>query len=107
MTVLESQAMDMTVMKPPVGAVPVATETVHLGPFTAKVTYTGSVAPDQEQIVYPRVEGYLKNLSVYNGDRVSANQLIAIIDSPDLASKVSRSRCGPGRGRERGADGEL
>jgi len=94
MTVLESQAMDMTVMKPPVGAVPVATETVHLGLFTAKVTYTGSVAPDQEQIVYPRVEGYLKNLSVYNGDRVSANQLIAIVDSPDLQSRVAEAAAG-------------
>jgi HlyD family secretion protein len=94
MSVLESQAMDMTVMKPPVGAVPVATETMRLGRFSAKVTYTGSVAPLQEQIVYPRVEGYLKNLSVYNGDRVSGNQLIAVVDSPDLQSKVAEAAAG-------------
>lgn len=94
MSVLESQAMDMTVMKPPVGAVPVAAETVHLGRFSAKVTYTGSVAPLQEQIIYPRVEGYLKNLSVYNGDRVSGNQLIAVVDSPDLQSKVAEAAAG-------------
>ncbi|MCX6344860.1 MAG: efflux RND transporter periplasmic adaptor subunit [Armatimonadetes bacterium] len=94
MNVLESQAMDMTVMKPPVGSVPVATEIVHLGKFSAKVTYTGSVAPLQEQVIYPRVEGYLKNLSVYNGDRVSGNQLIATVDSPDLASKVAEASAG-------------
>lgn len=94
MSVLESQAMDMTVMKPPVGSVPVATETVHLGRFTAKVTYTGSVAPLQEQVVYPRVEGYLKSLSVYNGDHVSGNQLIAVVDSPDLQSKVAEADAG-------------
>lgn len=94
MSVLESQAMDMTVMKPPVGAVPVATEIVHLGRFAAKVTYTGSVAPLQEQVVYPRVEGYLKNLSVYNGDHVSGNQLIAVVDSPDLQSKVAEAAAG-------------
>lgn len=94
MTPLESQAMDMTVMKPPVGAVPVATEVVHLGEFTAKVTYTGSVAPLQEQVIYPRVEGYLKSLTVYNGDRVAANQLIAIVDSPDLQSKVAEAAAG-------------
>lgn len=94
MSVLESQAMDMTVMKPPVGAVPVATEIVHLGQFTAQVTYTGSVAPLQEQVVYPRVEGYLKDLSVYNGDRVSSNQLIAVVDSPDLQSKVAEASAG-------------
>lgn len=94
MSVLESQAMDMGVMKPPVGAVPVATEVVHPGQFTAKVTYTGSVAPLQEQVVYPRVEGYLKNLSVYNGDRVIGNQLIGIVDSPDLQSRVAEAAAG-------------
>ena len=94
MSVLDSQAMDMSVMKPPVGAVPVATETVHMAPFTAKVTYTGSVAPLQEQIVYPRVEGYLKSLSVYNGDKVSANQLIAVVDSPDLQNKIAEAIAG-------------
>jgi multidrug efflux pump subunit AcrA (membrane-fusion protein) len=86
--------MDMGVMKPPVGAVPVATEVVHLGQFTANVTYTGSVAPLQEQVVYPRVEGYLRNLSVYNGDRVSGNQLIGVVDSPDLQSKVAEAAAG-------------
>ncbi len=91
MSVLESQAMDMTVMKPPVGAAPVATEVAHPGRFAAGVTYTGSVAPLQEQVVYPRVEGYLKNLSVYNGDRVSADQLIAVVDSPDLESKAAEA----------------
>lgn len=94
MSVLESQAMDMTVMKPPVGSVPVATEVVHLGKFTAKVTYTGSVAPLQEQTVYPRVDGTLKNLSVYNGDRVSDGQVLGVIDSPDLQSKVAESSAG-------------
>ncbi|MHB1460125.1 MAG: efflux RND transporter periplasmic adaptor subunit [Armatimonadota bacterium] len=94
MNVMESQAMDMTVMKPPVGSVPVATEVVHLGHFEAKVTYTGSVAPWQEQVVYPRVEGYLKNLSVYNGDRVAANQLIGVVDSPDLQSKLAEASAG-------------
>lgn len=94
MTVLESQAMDMTTMKPTVGAAPVATEVVHLGPFVAKVTYTGSVAPLQEQIVYPRVEGMLRNLTVYNGDNIRQGQLIAIIDSPDLESKVAEASAG-------------
>lgn len=94
MNVLESQAMDMTVMKPPVGSVPVATEVVHLGHFEATVTYTGSVAPIQEQVIYPRVDGYLKNLSVYNGDRVISNQLIGIIDSPDLESKLAEASAG-------------
>ena len=94
MSVLESQAMDMTVMKPPVGAVPVATETVHPGSFQAKVTYTGSVVPMQEQVIYPRVEGTLRSLTVYNGDRVRAGQVIAEVDSPDLESRVAEAAFG-------------
>lgn len=94
MTVIESQAMDMTAMKPPVGAAPVATEVVHLGEFTAKVSYTGSVAPLQEQVLYPRVEGWLKNLNVYNGDRIAHGQLIAVVDSPDLQTKLAEAAAG-------------
>ena len=94
MSVLESQAMDMTVMKPTVGSVPVAVEAVHLGSFNATVTYTGSVAPLQEQVIYPRVEGWLKNLNVYNGDQVRSGQLLAVVDSPDLQSKVAEAAAG-------------
>lgn len=94
MTVIESQAMDMTVMKTPVGAVPVATEVVHLGKFTAKVRYTGSVVPLEEQIIYPRVEGWLKNLEVYNGDAIPKGRLIAVVDSPDLQTKLAEASAG-------------
>lgn len=94
MTVIESQAMDMNAMKPPTGSAPVATEIVHRGAFSAKVTYTGSVAPLQEQIIYPRVEGVLKNLTVYNGSKVTSGQVLAVIDSPDLQSKAAEAAAG-------------
>lgn len=94
MTVLQAQGMDMSTMVPPAGPVPVATEVVHQGPFSATVTYTGSVAPLQEQVIYPRVEGYLKELNVYNGDRVSRDQTLAIVDSPDLGTKAEEASAG-------------
>jgi multidrug efflux pump subunit AcrA (membrane-fusion protein) len=94
MTVIESQAMDMSAMKPPVGSVPVATEVVSAGPFTAKVRYTGSVAPLTEQNILPRVEGWLTDLKVYNGDRVRAGQLLAVLNSPDIQSKLSEAKYG-------------
>jgi len=94
MTVLESQAMDMNAMKPPVGAVPVVTETVQPGPFMSAVTYTGSVAPFQEQDIYPRVEGWITDFRTYNGDRVSQGQLLAVIDSPDLQSRAAAASAG-------------
>ncbi|MHB0912748.1 MAG: efflux RND transporter periplasmic adaptor subunit [Armatimonadota bacterium] len=94
MTVIESQAMDMTAMKPPVGSVPVATEFVGMGEFSAKVRYTGSVAPYTEQNIYPRVDGWLTGLKVYNGDRVRAGQLLAVLDSPDIQNKLSEATYG-------------
>jgi len=94
MSVIEAQGMDMTAMKPPVGAVPVATEIVGRSSFTAKVTYTGSVAPYTEQTIYPRVDGWLKNLTTYNGDRVSTGELLAVVDSPDLQTKVAEANAG-------------
>jgi multidrug efflux pump subunit AcrA (membrane-fusion protein) len=94
MTVIEAQAMDMAAMKPPIGAVPVATEVVGRSSFSAKVTYTGSVAPYTEQTIYPRVEGWLKGLSTYNGDRVAAGQLLAVVDSPDLQTRVAEAAAG-------------
>ncbi|MHB1001122.1 MAG: efflux RND transporter periplasmic adaptor subunit [Armatimonadota bacterium] len=94
MTVIESQAMDMTAMKPPVGSVPVATEIVSRGSFNSKVRYTGTVAPYNEQNIFPRVEGWLTGLKVYNGDRVSSGQLLATLDSPDLQNKYSEAAYG-------------
>lgn len=94
MSVIESQAMDMTAMKPPVGSAPVATEFVSMQPFSAKVRYTGSVAPLNEQNIHPRVQGWLTGLKVYSGDRVRAGQLLATIDSPDLQNKLSEATYG-------------
>lgn len=94
MTVLQTQSMDVAAMQPPTGAVPVATEVVHPGPFSAEVTYTGSVAPLQEQVIYPRVEGWLTDLRVYNGDRVARDQILAVIDSPDLQTRLAEASAG-------------
>jgi len=94
MTIIEAQSMDMTAMKAPAGAVPVATEIVTRSTFSGKVTYTGSVAPYTEQTIYPRVEGWLRQITVYNGDRVAAGRLLASIDSPDLQSKVNEAAAG-------------
>lgn len=91
MSVIESQAMDMSAMKAPLGSVPVATEVVYRAPFSSSVKYTGTVAPLNEQNIYPRIEGWLTGLKVYNGDKVKAGQLLAVIDSPDIGSKAAEA----------------
>lgn len=87
MTVLEAQAMDMTQSGTPVGAVPVKLEEAKETPFSASVTYTGSVVALSDTEIYPRVTGTLKALLVYPGDTVQVGQVIARLDSVELASK--------------------
>lgn len=87
MTLIEAQAMDMTVMKAPVGVVPVAVEEVRREVFTSKVTYTGSVVAYTDQDVYPRVPGWIIDLPVYPGDVVHPGQLVARLDSEEYGSR--------------------
>lgn len=94
MTVIEAQAMDMTVMKAPVGSVPVAVEEVQEAPLQEAVTYTGSVVPYNEVDVYPRVQGWLEWMPFYPGQKVKQGQLIASLDTRELASKVNEAKFG-------------
>lgn len=94
MTVIEAQAMDMTVMKAPVGSVPVAVEEIQEAPLQEAVTYTGSVVPYNEVDVYPRVIGWLEWMPFYPGQKVKQGQLIASLDTRELASKVNEAKFG-------------
>lgn len=81
MTVIEALAMEMETMKPPEGILPVATEIVKPMPFEISVTYTGTVAPLNEEVVVARVTGRLTWMPYYAGDRVRRGQLIAKLDN--------------------------
>ncbi|MDJ0536889.1 MAG: hypothetical protein QNJ70_31120 [Xenococcaceae cyanobacterium MO_207.B15] len=47
---------------------PVRVETVKPQVLEASVSYTGTIKPYEEIMVYPRVAGQLTNYSVYPGD---------------------------------------
>lgn len=83
MSVLESQAMDMSVMVPPKGAVPVAIAKVVTEPISGSVTYTGSAQAYNDEDVYPRVTGRVVKMPVYPGDVVKAGQLLVQLDPAD------------------------
>jgi multidrug efflux pump subunit AcrA (membrane-fusion protein) len=102
MTVIEAQAMDMSALKAPTGSVPVATEAVRAGSASSHVTYSGTVLPLSEAVVYPRVTGWLKDMSVYAGSRVTQGQRLAVLDAPDLDAQVARAE-----GAARAAEGEV
>ncbi len=51
---------------------------------TKSVTLTGEADPYLSVTLYSKVSGYLKDINVDKGDKVSAGQLLAIVDSPEL-----------------------
>lgn len=73
---------------------PVRVETVEPQVLEASVSYTGSIKPYQEIMVYPRVAGQLTNYSVYPGDRVTAGQAIATLDAVELDTGVAEATAG-------------
>jgi RND family efflux transporter MFP subunit len=91
LTPIEAQAMDMSHMEPPAGAVPVATAKATRGTMRETVTYTGSVLPLNEEVITPRVEGRVASLSVYPGDTVRPGQVVARLDAGELGAKVAEA----------------
>lgn len=91
MSVIESQAMDMTVMLPPKGALPVGIAAVKRESISSTLTYTGTVQAFTDEDIYPRVTGLIAKMPVYAGDRVKKGQLLVQLD-PSESSEYSARR---------------
>ena len=72
--------------------VPVTVEAVEPGEFESGVSYTGSIMPYEEVVVYPRVAGQLTNYSVYPGDRVKSGQVLAQLDATERSTELAGAR---------------
>ncbi len=92
LTILQAQSMNMSAMRPPIGAVPVALATVRTGIFQSSVTYTGTVIPYNDEFIYPRVVGQLLDVAVYPGDVVHTGEVLAHLDTSELSSKLNTAR---------------
>lgn len=92
-TLIQSATMDMSTQAAP-GTVAISAETVHSAPFQSSVTYTGTVVPDLEEDVYPRVTGRLVMMPFYPGDRIAPNQIVAKLDTTELAAKEAQALYG-------------
>ncbi len=94
--VLTAQAMDMSQMRPPTGAAPVALATVKTGALADTVTYTGSILAFNEQDISPRITGTLVFLPVYPGQTVRAGEVVARLDTsavgPQAAQALAQAR---------------
>jgi multidrug efflux pump subunit AcrA (membrane-fusion protein) len=91
MGVIESQAMDMSVMQPPQGSFPVSTATALRKNFRMKTSTYGSVLAQNEIDIYPRVAGRIVEMSAYPGQQVSEGQVLARLDTAELASKANEA----------------
>jgi len=65
---------------------------VTRAPKLTEVSFPGSITPITEAYIYARAAGYLKRRYVDIGDRVSAGQLLAEIDAPDLDQQVTQAQ---------------
>ncbi len=64
---------------------------VTRAPVLTEVTFPGNITPITEAYIFARATGYLKRRYVDIGDRVSAGQLLAEIDAPDLDQQVTQA----------------
>ncbi len=90
MSVIESQAMDMSAMVPPVGAMPVAMARAKREVIEGSVTYTGTVQAFTDEDVYPRITGHIVSMPVYPGDKVKKVQLLLQLDPAESEYKARR-----------------
>jgi multidrug efflux pump subunit AcrA (membrane-fusion protein) len=66
--------------------------TVKNSTSTAGLVVPGTTIPLTQAYVYARANGYLKKRYVDIGDHVHKDQLLAVIDAPDLDAQVSQAR---------------
>lgn len=87
------KSMTMATSPTPTGVVfPVTIAPVERGPIAGRVSYTGSVAPFNEEDIYPRVTGRIVEMSVYPGDPVRSGQVVARLDDVELTSRAREAQ---------------
>lgn len=67
---------------------PVAVEEVKIEDISQDIIYTGTVLADAEEIIYPRVMGWLISMPFYPGDTISPGQVVGKLDSTELSYKT-------------------
>ncbi len=73
-------------------AFPVTLVTAERSPISGGVTYSGSVAPFNEEDIYPRVTGRIVEMPVYPGDQVRLGQVVARLDDVELMSRTREAQ---------------
>lgn len=91
MTPMEAQGMKMSTPAP-AGTAPVELAPVTRGVMESTVRYTGQAVGFLEQDVTPRLRGYVTWMPFYAGDRVRRGQVLARLDTSEVAPQVAERR---------------
>ena len=91
MTPLEAQTMEMNVPPPP-GVLPVVLATASIGTVAQIVREEGQAVGYTEQAIAARVTGVILAMPVYVGSRVKRGELLARLDTTQLAPALAAQR---------------
>ncbi len=72
----------------------VKSEPAQVISITRSITFSGTVIPDKEVYLSPKVMGYLIKLNAKSGDRVKKGEVLGLIDSSDIKPDVEKARAG-------------
>ncbi|TCK05424.1 efflux RND transporter periplasmic adaptor subunit [Phorcysia thermohydrogeniphila] len=72
----------------------VKTATVQSTTVEEKETFSGTVIPDQEIFISPKVVGYLIEVKATPGKKVKKGEVLAVIDSSDIRPDVEKAKAG-------------
>ncbi|WP_212001911.1 efflux RND transporter periplasmic adaptor subunit [Chitinophaga sp. HK235] len=69
-------------------------ETVEIRKSNPLVTLklAGELIPDQQTALFAKVNSYVKNIRVDIGDRVSAGQVLMVLEAPEIQSQVANAK---------------
>jgi RND family efflux transporter MFP subunit len=78
----------------------VSVATVVRGDMSQTLTLAAEFRPFQEIDVHAKVAGYVKRIYVDVGDRVSAGQLLAVLETPELQDEIQQDEATSRRSQE-------
>jgi multidrug efflux pump subunit AcrA (membrane-fusion protein) len=68
------------------------TYTVQRGPVTKSLEFTGRVAPINQQDLFFRTDGFVRNVKVQRNDQVKAGDLLADLEIGDLENQLAEAK---------------
>lgn len=68
------------------------TYTVQRGPVTKSLEYTGRVAPVNQQDLFFRTDGFVRNVKIQRNDQVKAGDLLADLEIGDLENQLAEAK---------------